>query len=295
MAESKETLPVTQKTQSVLRLSEREAGRLRHKEVRLVHLVLAMIRQGSCYACQLFRTWHVDLDKMVADLEELAGPRDQERIQEEIPFSSEVARFLIEVNDIRVKFANDWVGTDHFMLLLTANGEHEVSQVLSRHGIMECSVLRIIREQVPEPILASLPEADLVQALSRRGLLDVAESVINRDIHQPDEVMSVREACLRAGLDEAAFLEIMTGELGFPILRPTDTIDEQLISGFPGPYAQRHRIFPLRREEGRLLLVCDDPLRDDLRSIEEELSATIAWVAASKDYIDEILGRFYEI
>lgn len=294
MAESKETLPVTQKTRSVLTLSEREAGRLRHQEIRIVHLVLAMIRQGNCYGSQFIRAWHADLDALTADLEELAGPRDQERIQEEIPFSAEVARFLIEVNEVRSQFGNEWVGTDHFLFVLVSRRECPVSEVLANHGIMECTVMRMIREHVPEPRLARLPEADLVQALSRRGLFEIAEAVAKRDILETDKVLGTREACLRAGLDESTYLDILGGDLGFPRLRTTDPLDEALIGGFPGPYAKKHRIFPLRREEGRLLLVCDDPLRDDLRAIEEELSTTIVWVAAECEYIDEILDKFYD-
>jgi hypothetical protein len=296
MSKSIETLPVTAKTKTVLTLSEREAGRLRHQDVRIVHLVLAMIRQGTCYGCQVFRAWHADLDKVTTDLEELAGPRDQERIQEEIPYSRELVALLLDVNHMRTQFGSELVGTDHFMMHLLSLTENPVTVVLARHGVMMNSLLRLTREHVSEPILAVLPEAGLVQALSRRGLVDVARAVIDRDIIKvgSQQGVGVREACMEAGMDEEAFLRLLQEDLGYPRFRSNDAPDPQLLEGFPAKYATRYQIFPYRREEGRLLLVCADPLRSELKDLEEELAATITWVVTEESLIEEVLDAHYD-
>lgn len=294
MSSSKDTLPITPKTRSVLTLAAREAGRLRHDEIRLCHLALAIIRHGTCFACQLFRSWHVDLDSLADELEEAAGPRDPGRPLEDIPFSDEVTRFLIEVNNLRHSCGQEWVGTDHFLLVLTSQEGHAVARILARHGILASSVMRVFREAVAEPSDAVFPEADLVQVLARRGLFDVAEAVIQRDVGEGDNLLGIREACLSVGLDEEAFLDILSNDLGYPRLRPADTLDDDLVTGFPGLYARKYRTFPLRREEGRLLLVCDDPFREDLQHLEAEFATSIGWVVAPSDLVDEILDRFYE-
>lgn len=294
MSSSKDTLPITPKTRSVLTLAAREAGRLRHCEIRLCHLALGIIRHGTCFACQLFHSWHVDLETLTDELEEIAGPRDPGHLLEDIPFAEEVTRFLIEVNNLRHSCGQEWVGTDHFLLVLTAQEGHPVCRLLARHGILASSVMRVFREAVAEPADAVFPEADLVQVLSRRGLFDVAEAVIQRDVAEGDTHLGIREACLAVGLDEEAFLDILSNDLGYPRLRPTDTLDDDLVTGFPGLYARKHRTFPLRREEGRLLLVCDDPFREDLQHLESEFATSIGWVVAPTELIDEVLDRYYE-
>jgi len=283
------TLPITPRTQEAVSLARQEAGRLRHREVRRIHLVLGMIRQGECFANKVFRAWMVPVPELSNALEKFAGPADRPRGQLDVPFAQELVAFFGRANILRQELGHDWVGTDHFLMTLAADDTDPIAQILAGFGVTRETILRIFIEQNNESQTATVAEAELVQALARAGHLGILRAVVSRI-----PGVTVRKAVIDEGsIDEAGFHQLLQTMLGYETITSFTGLDTTLLNRFPAPLARKYRIIPLRTEGAELVLACSDPFREELPELEDEMGAKVRWTLATERAITEALAQYY--
>jgi general secretion pathway protein E len=98
-------------------------------------------------------------------------------------------------------------------------------------------------------------------------------------------------------LDEDRVMEVIADEAGLDFLKPDPLeLDMELITGqFSRPFARRHSILPVRREDGRTIYALADPfdraLIQQLRDVTP--GGEIGLVVSPKTDIQRIIGEFY--
>lgn len=134
----------------------------------------------------------------------------------------------------------------------------EAGSILVRHGLLS-------PEQLEQLNGHSHSTADLIEAATRLGM-----------VSEPEALQALAED---TGLD-------------FADLRETD-IDLSLLEGFPTKLIHRESIFPIRRENGQLIVATSDPF--DLYPIDEVSAATgdsVIPILASRGEINRLANQF---
>ena len=134
----------------------------------------------------------------------------------------------------------------------------EAGSILVRHGLLS-------PEQLEQLNGHSHSTADLIEAATRLGM-----------VSEPDALQALAKD---TGLD-------------FADLRETD-VDLSLLEGFPTKLIHRESIFPIRRENGQLIVATSDPF--DLYPIDEVSAATgdsVIPILASRGEINRLANQF---
>ena len=130
------------------------------------------------------------------------------------------------------------------------------------------------------------------EILVRRGLLDQRQLEQSRQVN--GEARDVVEAAVKLGfVKESEALTALGEEMGLEYvdLRETD-VDIDLLKSFPVKLIHRQSLFPIRRDNGQLVVATSDPF--DLYPIDEVSAATglfVVPVLASRDQIAELIKR----
>ncbi|MFW6169864.1 MAG: type II secretion system ATPase GspE, partial [Planctomycetota bacterium] len=133
---------------------------------------------------------------------------------------------------------------------------------------------------------------EAVELLTRRGLLD--ESQLDQLYHGNGDGLSVLEKAVALGyVKEDVALRTLGEEVGLDYvdLRDLD-VDLSLLEGFPHKLIHRQSLFPIRRDNGQLVVATSDPF--DLYPIDEVSAATglsVVPVLASRDQISALIKR----
>lgn len=147
-----------------LALANLEAGRFNHGYLAPSHILLGIIAEGECVATAALRVLDVDLESVRLEVaaqlpegspESSMGARMQTQETKEV-----IALAIAEAR----KFGHRYVGTEHLILGLLAQGEGLPAQVLRKHGAR----LETLREKVLALLRLSMdPAHDLEH--SRHG------------------------------------------------------------------------------------------------------------------------------
>ncbi|MEO1617063.1 MAG: ATPase, T2SS/T4P/T4SS family [Planctomycetota bacterium] len=128
------------------------------------------------------------------------------------------------------------------------------------------------------------------EILKRRGLLSEQQLADSREVDAPDVIAAAVE---KGFLGEREALEALAAEVGleFVDLRETE-LDTAALEGFPQRLIYRQSLFPLRFEDGSIVVATADPL--DLYPLDEAAAATgksIVPVVAERGEIARLMKR----
>lgn len=131
------------------------------------------------------------------------------------------------------------------------------------------------------------------EIMLRRGLLDRRQLEVARGKVQ--EGVSVLDSAVSLGfVDEEAALRAIADEVGLDYVDLDQTdIDLSLLQNFPTKLIYRQSLFPIRRNNGLLVVATSDPF--DLYPIDEVASATglsVTPVLAGRDDIAKLIKRY---
>lgn len=133
---------------------------------------------------------------------------------------------------------------------------------------------------------------ETVELLGRRGLLHPSHLDQLRQ-GNGDGVSLLEKAVALGYVKEEAALQALGEEVGLDYvdLRDMD-VDLSLLEGFPHKLIHRQSLFPIRRDNGQLVVATSDPF--DLYPIDEVSAATglsVVPVLASRDQISALIKR----
>src|SRR5512144_494452 len=157
----------TDRVRKVLQMAREEAARLHHEYVGTEHILLGLIREGEGVAAAVLTNLNVDLEDIQQKIEETvkkgkaaaaAGP--------DLPYTSRAKKVLeLAMKEAR-ELNHTYVGTEHLLLGLIAEGKGIAAQVLVEAGatldVTRNEVLRILGSphseyQAGEPLLRRRP------------------------------------------------------------------------------------------------------------------------------------------
>lgn len=124
----------TERAQRVLRLAEEEARSLNHPAVGTEHLLLGLLREGDSVAARALKNLGVDLRAVREEVRKVIRPGEV-HVGREIGLTPRAKKVLELANEEARRQGVNYVGTEHILLGLIAEGEGVAAQVLSGLGL----------------------------------------------------------------------------------------------------------------------------------------------------------------
>jgi len=142
----------TERARKVVALAQEEAGRLRHDYIGTEHLLLGLVREGTGVAYQALHACGVTPEGARERVEGIVGYGDGDPSQK--PFTPRSKKVLELALRESMQLGHDYIGTEHILLGLLAEGGGVAARVLSNLDIgpdaVRREVLRRITDAGPE-------------------------------------------------------------------------------------------------------------------------------------------------
>jgi ATP-dependent Clp protease ATP-binding subunit ClpC len=194
----------TDRARRVVVMAQEEAMMLNHSYIGTEHILLGLIHEGEGVAAKALEALGMSLDEVRRDVEEIVG-QGQSAPTGHIPFTPRAKKVLELSLREALQLGHNYIGTEHILLGLVAEGEGVGAQVLARRGAslerVRAEVASLLEGYVPEEEPA-VPERAHVEPLCPRCRAPLAESAASRtlDIPVEGEARSVTFAfCRRCG------------------------------------------------------------------------------------------------
>jgi len=185
----------TDRARRVVVLAENEARGLGHGFTGTEHLLLGLLAEGEGVAALVLEPLGISLEEARGRVEEIAG-RGQGAPAGHIPFTPRAKKVLELALQEAAQLGHSYIGTEHLLLALLAEGEGVAAQVLASLGVgydqareRALSLLAGVGEQAD-------PRTRLVRLAVPRDLADATD--------QLGQVRRQKKAALDAGDLEAA-------------------------------------------------------------------------------------------
>ncbi len=134
----------TERGKRVVQLAHREALALGHDVIGTEHLLLGLVAEGEGVAAQVLRNAGLDLSEVRSRVEAAVGKGHPREKPLDLPLSPRAKRVLdLAMREARNMGVN-YVGTEHILLGLLAEGEGVAAQVLSGMGLE----IQAVREEI---------------------------------------------------------------------------------------------------------------------------------------------------
>ncbi|EHM09522.1 ATPase with chaperone activity, ATP-binding subunit [Thermanaerovibrio velox DSM 12556] len=125
----------TERGKKVVQLAHREALRLGHEVIGTEHILLGLLAEGEGVASQVLRAAGLELDEIREQVERVVGVGEPKDKPVDLPLSPRAKRVLdLSMREARNMGVN-YVGTEHILLGLLAEGEGVAFQILNRMGL----------------------------------------------------------------------------------------------------------------------------------------------------------------
>jgi ATP-dependent Clp protease ATP-binding subunit ClpC len=186
----------TDRSRRVVVLSQEEARLLGHDHIGTEHLLLGLLAENESVAARALRALNITPDAARDQVRQVIGPGHHEQ-PERIPFTPRAKKVLELSLREALSLKSDYIGTEHLLLGLIAEGMGVGAQILVELG----TPLQAVRDKVielaaaePDPVPAEPSPTPLF--LRQRG--DVAE--IRRLLTSIDRRLAAIEECLGIGV-----------------------------------------------------------------------------------------------
>ena len=145
----------TERGKRVFTQAHKEALRLGHGVVGTEHILLALLSDNDGVVNQILSSFNVDTSLLRAETEHFANPGEPANETIDLPSSSR-AKLVVELSMREArKMGVNYIGTEHILLGILAEGEGMAAQLLASHGIDLESCRQAVRNitggATPEP------------------------------------------------------------------------------------------------------------------------------------------------
>ena len=142
----------TERAKKVLQLARQEADRFNHNYIGTEHLLLGLIALGEGVAVIILEKMGVDLGIARLEVEKAVGSGPETKTAGSVPFTPRVKKVLQLSRQEAQNLGHDYVGTEHLLLGLLAEGEGVAAQVLKNLNVDADKVREeILKEFSGEP------------------------------------------------------------------------------------------------------------------------------------------------
>ncbi|WP_024822646.1 ATP-dependent Clp protease ATP-binding subunit [Aminobacterium mobile] len=159
----------TERGKKVVQLAHREALRLGHDVIGTEHILLGLLVEGEGVAAQILSSLGVNFQEVRRQIEEMVGKGQPILKPIDLPLSPRAKRVL----DLAIKEARNmgvnYVGTEHVLLGLLAEGEGVAAQVLFSMGIDLTVVQREMSHYISNSEAEGMVQSDVLGDNQRGG------------------------------------------------------------------------------------------------------------------------------
>ena len=135
----------TERGKKVVQLAHREALRLGHDVIGTEHILLGILAEGEGAAVQSMESLGINLHEMRLRIEESVGKSHPILKPVDLPLSPRAKRVLdLSIREARNMGVN-YVGTEHILLGILAEGEGMAAQMLQSVGVDHAQVVREVQ------------------------------------------------------------------------------------------------------------------------------------------------------
>jgi hypothetical protein len=121
----------------VLKLSQEEAFALNHDRIETSHILLGLMREREGLAGQVLEEAGIGLDAARAEIGRVVRPGDLPRLDSKMPFSEKTELILESALRISRAGSQNYLGTEHLLLALLADGDCDAMTVMRELGSPE--------------------------------------------------------------------------------------------------------------------------------------------------------------
>ena len=175
----------TDRARRVVVLAQDEARSLDHDWIGTEHLLLGLIDEGQGVAAKALEAMGVSTDAVRPQIEEITGRGQAPPRDEHIPFTPRAKKVLELSLRESLDLGHTYIGTEHILLALIAEGDGVAAQVLARSGVdidrARRQVIQILAGRrdvptgtLPEDLQGRLASIAARLAVIERRLRDVA-------------------------------------------------------------------------------------------------------------------------
>ncbi len=147
----------TDRARRVVVLAQTEARMLNHNYIGTEHILLGLIHEGEGVAARALEAFGVSLEEVRGEIEEIIG-QGQSAHTGHIPFTPRAKKVLELSLREALQLGHNYIGTEHILLGLIAEGEGVGAQVLVKRG----ATLERVRGEVVALIEAPQPGGQAV-------------------------------------------------------------------------------------------------------------------------------------
>jgi ATP-dependent Clp protease ATP-binding subunit ClpC len=154
----------TERARKVILLAKEEARRYNHDYVGTEHILLGLLKEGKGVAAAVLNNLGLGLDKITLEIEKLVQPGPSTKINGDVPFTARAKKVIEMAMDEARNLGHNYIGTEHLLLGLIAEGEGVASQVLMNLGLD----LRRVRQEVMNLLGSTTPGFDTYSSMSNK-------------------------------------------------------------------------------------------------------------------------------
>ncbi|MCK4518630.1 MAG: ATP-dependent Clp protease ATP-binding subunit [Candidatus Omnitrophica bacterium] len=125
----------TERARRVIVLAKEEARKFNHDYIGTEHILLGLIKEGRGVAAAVLKNLGMSPDKINFEVEKLVKAGPSTKINGDIPFTARAKKVIELAMDEARSLGHNYIGTEHLLLGLIAEGEGIASQVLINLGL----------------------------------------------------------------------------------------------------------------------------------------------------------------
>src|SRR5438128_7915652 len=133
----------TDRARRVVVLAQEEARMLSHNYIGTEHILLGLIHEGDGIAAKALESLGVSLEAVRAQVEEIIG-QGQQAPSGHIPFTPRAKKVLELSLREALRLGHNYIGTEHLLLGLLAEGKGVAAKTLSKFGVAYANALEAI-------------------------------------------------------------------------------------------------------------------------------------------------------
>jgi ATP-dependent Clp protease ATP-binding subunit ClpA len=142
----------TERARSVVVQAQVEARELGHRHIGTEHLLLGVIQQGEGLAIRVLISLNVDSQAMADQVKELVGHGENPLPPSgHIPFTPPAKKTLELALREALQLKHDYIGSEHILLGLIAEGQGPAYQVLTANGVDLDTARAEVTKQLGDP------------------------------------------------------------------------------------------------------------------------------------------------
>lgn len=145
----------TERARKCIFCAQEEAAKLCQSEVSTEHLLLGLLRQNSSVAGRILLGMGMDLES-IRTVMMAQAPRNEGRLGRDLRLARHAKRAIRLAHDEARRLNNNYLGTEHLLLGLIAEGGGLAGRVLRQSGASleraRCAVLRLQESGSAQPI-----------------------------------------------------------------------------------------------------------------------------------------------